>query len=158
MEDVEIRTATGDDLQEIQRLNQNLCKKEHEEFDATIIKDFPFTQEGEQYFERRVKGDDGCVLVATLDDKIVGYLAGGICEEEFYRTISKLAEVENMLVLKKYRGLGIGTKLLEEFMDWCKSKGIEKVRAVASSQNTKAIDFYRERGFEDYSLILEKEL
>ena len=71
---------------------------------------------------------------------------------------SKIAEAENMFVLEEFRGQGIGVKLLQEFVTWCKSKDVKRIRTVASAQNTRAIEFYRRAGFLDYDLVLERDL
>lgn len=154
--EIKIQLATIKNLRDIQNLNHQLCIKENKEFDATINKDYPLEQSGEKYFKERIK--NGCALVAITDGKVGGYLVGAIIEHEDYRNISKLAEAENMFVLEEYRSSGIGKKLFNEFIKWCKSKGAKRIRAVASVQNTKAIEFYKREGFKEYNLTLEKEI
>ncbi|MEK7568778.1 MAG: GNAT family N-acetyltransferase [Patescibacteria group bacterium] len=153
---VEIKVATVSNLKDIQDLNHQLCTKEAKEFDPTINENYPIQKEGEEYFKERI--ENGCALVADVDSRIVGYLIGGISKASDYRNISKIAEAENMYVLEEYRSFGIGGKLFQEFIDWCKARGIEKMKVVVSSKNTKAIDFYKKEGFEDYDVTLEKTL
>jgi len=90
MQNLDIRKATEEDLKELQSLCTRLCEKEHNEFDSTIIKDFPSHPEGEEWLKSSIKKEDKITLVADVDGKVVGYLIGGICEEEFYRSVSKL--------------------------------------------------------------------
>jgi len=135
--EVKIQFATIKNLKDIQDLNHQLCIKEKREFDPTINKDYAIQKSGEKYFRARVKND--CALIAIADSKIVGYLVGAIIDTEKYRNVSKLAEAENMLVLEEYRNSGIGKQLFREFVKWCKSKSVKRIRAVASAQNTKAI-------------------
>jgi len=106
----------------------------------------------------RIKKDDGCALIAVKDNKVVGYIIGGITYVEYYRNIDIIAEAESMFILEENRGSGVGKKLLQEFTKWCKHKNVNRVKAVASSQNKRAIEFYRREGFEDYDLVLEKDL
>lgn len=153
---VKIQFATTQNLKDIQDLNHQLCIKENKEFDPTINPDYPIQKSGEKYFKDRIKND--CALIAIVDNKIVGYLIGAISEIEDYRNISKIAEAENMFVLEDYRKLGIGKKLLQEFTKWCKSKKAKRIKAIASAQNIRAIEFYHREGFEDYDLVLEKKL
>ena len=153
---IEIKVAAISNLKDIQELNHQLCIKEVKEFDQTINENYPIQKDGEEYFKERI--ENGYALVADVDNKIVGYLIGGISEASDYRNISKIAEAENMYVLEEYRSFGIGGKLFQEFIDWCKAKGIERMKVVVSSKNTKAIDFYKKEGFEDYDITLEKTL
>ncbi len=55
-----------------------------------------------------------------------------------------------MFVLEEYLRLGVGAKLFEASLQWCRSNGINRMRVVASAQNKRAIDFYKKNGFDDY--------
>ena len=150
-----IKSATIKDLKEIQRLNQMLFEKEYKEFDNTLNCKWAFGKDGKNYFKKCITEDDRCVFVAYLNNKIVGYLAGGIDNGGSYRILPKFAELDYMFVLSKYRGKGIGTKLYQTFLDWCKAKNVGKLRVIASAQNWRSINFYKKNGFFDYDLILE---
>jgi GNAT superfamily N-acetyltransferase len=69
-----------------------------------------------------------------------------------------LAELENMYVKESLRGHGIGGKLIRQFEDWCKEKGVQRIRVVASAGNNEAIRFYKAHGAQEVSMTLEKEL
>jgi len=83
---------------------------------------------------------------------------GGIAAPEDYRTVKSVAELENMYVQESMRGKGIGGKLVQQFEDWCKEKGVEVIRVVASAGNADAIRFYESKGAKPVSLTLEKTL
>jgi len=154
--DVKIRIATSGDLKSIQGLNHELCKKEYENFDQTINPDWPLRPEGRTYFEERI--NKGFAFVATAGKEVVGYAVGGLVNPELYRNGMMIAELENMIVLEKYRSAGTGTKLVDAFFDWCKRMKVNRVRVVVSAQNSRAIDFYRRNGFENYNACLERNL
>lgn len=63
--------------------------------------------------------------------------------------------MENMIIDKKLRGKGIGTKLTKEFFRWCKDEKVNYISVTASAKNISGIDFYRSLGFKDYNLTLE---
>ncbi|MES2314414.1 MAG: GNAT family N-acetyltransferase [Patescibacteria group bacterium] len=146
------------DLEAIQRLNQELCAKEHNEFDSTINPDYALSEPGVEYFKSRIESSDGCALIAKEGDEYVGYLIGGMAAPEDYRTIKSAAELENMYVKDSMRGKGIGGKLVQQFEDWCKEKGVEVIRVVASAENAAAIKFYEAHGAKPVSLTLEKKI
>lgn len=154
--EIKIEVAKIENLRDIQDLNHRLCAKESIEFDSTVNPDYPFQKEGEKYFRERIA--NGCALLATIDKKIVGYLVGGISGSADYRKIDKVAEAENMYVAEGYRSLGIGEKLFQDFFDWCKRNGVKRVRAVASAQNIKGIEFYKKRELKEYDVVLEGEI
>ncbi|MDP3026893.1 MAG: GNAT family N-acetyltransferase [Nanoarchaeota archaeon] len=158
MEKIKIRKATLKDLKIIQELNHKLCKEENKQFDITVNPDFPVTKEGEEYFKIRIEKDDGCALIASDGEKIIGYLVGGILKPESYRILSEIAELGDMFVLEEYRNKSVGTKLHSSFIDWCGKKGIKRIRVVASAKNLKAINFYKKNKFKEYDLVLERDL
>ena len=49
---------------------------------------------------------------------------------------------------------GIGSKLINEFKNYCKNIGIENIKVTAYSENKQAINFYMKNGFQDYNTTL----
>lgn len=152
--DILIRRADIGDLENILRLNSDLFKKEHKEFDKSLNLEWTYS-EGKKYFEDRIVKKDGFVEVAEVKGKIIAYICGGISERNFYRKKAKYAELENMFVEESFRGVGIGTKLTKNFINWCKDNKIDYISVTASAQNKQTVDFYRKLDFKDYSLTLE---
>jgi len=158
--DVIIKTATNDDLSKVQELNLKLFEKEHKEYDPLLNLDWVFGKDGTKYYQDKISKDDGCVFVAIVDNKIVGYLCGGLAKAGAYRRLPTVvaAELETTYVLEEFRSKGIGKKLYDKFIEWCKTKNVDKVMVDASPQNELAIKFYRNNNFKDYILILETDL
>ena len=104
MNNVKIRKAEIDDLYEIQKLNNELFDLEYNNFDSTLIQNWPLTQEGKEYFEKAIK--KGVSLVACVNNEIVGYLVGAL-NSQFQYNNNIQAELDNMCVMKEYRNKGI---------------------------------------------------
>ena len=155
MENIKIRKANIDDLFEIQKLNKELFELESNNFDSTLITEWPLTQEGKEYFESAIIND--IVIVASVDKKIVGYLAGTFNSQYSYNNITQ-AELDNMCIMNEYRKLGIGTKLFEEFKKICKENGINEIKVEASYNNINAIEFYKRNGFKEAELTLKQNI
>lgn len=81
LDNVNIRKATLEDLSTIQELNNSLFKLEKENYDPTLVNDWPLSEEGKDYFSGLI--NNHYVIVALLDNRIVGYLAGSIEEKGF---------------------------------------------------------------------------
>ena len=155
---MEIRKAVIGDLKRIQELNLMLFEKEYREYDEMLNLDWTFGEEGSSHFRDAISKDDACAFVVEDGGKIVGYLVGGEIEGESYRILPKMAELDNMLVLEEYRGKRVGGMLYDAFVGWCKGRGVKRLRVEASAGNEGAIGFYRKKGFEDCSLVLEREI
>ena len=158
MNEINIRRATIGDLKIIQELNHKLCLKENHEYDSTINPDYPFSKSGEDYFRSRIESTDALALIAEENGNIVGYLVGALIATEDYRIPIKIAEAENAYVDEVFRSRGIGGRLAQEFEEWCRNNGAQRIRYVASAANAKAIKFYKAHGAEEISLTLEKEI
>ena len=164
---VKIRRATIKDLKQIQELNLRLFNYD-KKFDPTLNCDWTLSKQGEDYFRSMIQGESGSgfVAVAVVDsgkgkadgEKIAGYLAGTLAEQKEYRIKSALAELENMFILEEFRRQGIGSKLFDAFVGWCKSKKVGRIKVVASALNMNAVNFYRKNDFKDHDIVLEKEL
>ncbi len=152
MKSIEIRKANLQDLSSIQELNNKLFELEYENFDDTLKVGWPFEEEGKEYFENMINNE--IVFVAMDEEKIVGYLAGSICEQISYIK-ETFAELDNMCIDDEYRRFGIGTLLINRFKDFCKEKKIQNIKVTASAKNSRAIQFYIKNGFEDYNITLK---
>ena len=150
-----IRKAQLEDLNIIQNLNNELFKLEKENYDSTLVRDWSLSEDGKQYFEDLIINN--YVIVAIKDDKIVGYLAGSINEKGSYEEI-QYGEINNMLVDNNFRGLGIGKLLIDKFKQYCKDNNINNLKVVASAKNIKAIEFYKNNGFNDFDITLTTEI
>ena len=64
----------------------------------------------------------------------------------YYSWTGKAVYLDDLYVIEKYRGLGIGNKLLDKVIETAKSENCKKVKWQVSNWNNKAIQFYKKRG------------
>lgn len=152
---IEIKKATIENVKDILNLNQQLFNYD-KNFDKTLDPTWP--SNNKKYFKNSIINKNSLALVVVDNAEIVGYLIGTINEAEDYRNIQKIAELDNMFILPKYRKKGIGTDLCGKFFKWAKEKGIKRASVIVSEQNSKAINYYKKCGFLDYNLILEAKI
>ena len=69
MNNIAIRKATIDDLIIIQELNNGLFELEKENYDSTLTRNQPLTDEGKEYFTDLI--NNSYVIAAELDNNIV---------------------------------------------------------------------------------------
>lgn len=149
-----IRKANINDLEKIQKLNNDLFDLELNTCDPTLVKDWPFSKDGEEYFKDLILND--YVYVCEKDGEVVGYLAGSVVDVSYIK--NKYAEVNNMCVSDKCRGMGIGHFLLEEFKKDIKELGIMELRVTASGKNNNARNFYERNDFKEFEITYRMEL
>lgn len=66
--------------------------------------------------------------------------------------------VNQFIVASKYRGMGIGTRLLQEAEDYAFEAGIPSVDLFVAENNTKAMEFYEASGYKTERRGMKKKL
>ena len=99
-----------------------------------------------EYFENLIKNEE--IYIAKVDKEIVGYIIFNIKEKENpsmrYR---KQLNIDAICVDEKYRGKGIGTKILESIKEIAKTKGCTDLYLTVNQENENAIRVYEKFGF-----------
>ena len=99
-----------------------------------------------EYFENLIKNEE--IYIAKVDKEIVGYIIFNIKEKENpsmrYR---KQLNIDAICVDEKYRGKGIGTKILESIKEIAKTKGCTDLYLTVNQENENAIKVYEKFGF-----------
>ena len=95
-----------------------------------------------------MKSEDGLVLVAVDNGKVVGYSLSEIrtANPGFHR--EKYGYIDDAAVTASHRRRGIGRIMLVEIMNWFRSKKIRRVELNTAAQNLTANSFWRKQGFE----------
>ena len=117
---------------------------EWEEIKKILKKDF--NKEDIDDVKRILESGDGC-FVALINDKIIGTVSGHYHGKE--------ANIEQIAVLPKHKGKGIGLKLLKYIVNYFKKKGEKRVYADIDK---KVFPFYKKLGFYMNNKIAIKEI
>ncbi len=82
-------------------------------------------------------------LVATYEEKIIGFATYFIC---YYSWTGKAIYLDDLYVVEKYRGSGLGNKLFNEVVKIGRDESCYKMKWQVSRWNKKAQEFYRSKG------------
>jgi len=82
-----------------------------------------------------------CLLVAEHESQLVGYVSG-YCHATFYAG-GPTAWVDELLVIERLRGAGIGRQLMDAFEQWAK----DQQSVLVSLATRGAAAFYEHRGY-----------
>lgn len=119
-----IRAFVPDDLGEITELS-NSCLTEY--YTQDIIYDI---------YRAWPEG----IFVYTVGRGIKGFIAGA----RYTRTEGRILL---LAVEREYRNMGIGTALMDHFLDVCRENSLLSIRLEVRTDNNEAIRFYRRYGF-----------
>lgn len=127
---VYIRKLTKSDVDQVSEIAQISLKESYdEELYITIHNYWP----------------DG-FLVASLDNDILGFISGVIVSKDTSRILM-------LAVRPSHRKKGIGSNLLQSFIENSAQKGRKKITLEVRVSSDKAIKFYKERGFHPLGII-----
>lgn len=147
---IKIRQATIQDLEQIQQLNNQLFNLELQQSDKHLIKDWPLSQKGKEYFIDAIENE--YTIIAEENNAIIGYLIGCVSEIAYYNF--KIAELCNMCVNENHKRKGVGKMLVSDFKQHFNNIGINNFIVTASYLNTNAIKFYESQGFKCQNITL----
>ncbi len=89
------------------------------------------------------------IYVAKKENKIIGYIIINITEKDNgFMRYRKLLDIDTLCIDEEYRGLGIGTKMLNFAKEFGKNNGCTDMYLTVNPQNTNAIRVYEKFGME----------
>lgn len=140
--DVHLRSANMDEIDQIADLWVDLAHHQ-EKFGSNLRAQSNRTRIRES-FSRRALADE--LLVATEGDEIVGFASISL-EHRLFDVVKSRGIIENLYVLPRSRGNGIGGELLNEAETRLGKRGADIICLEALKGNLTARDFYERHGF-----------
>jgi len=155
MKNFEIRKATLEDLDKIVELGEKLHQfhVEMNEF-YNIYHKF---ENHREFYEKELKDEKSLYLVALVDGKIVGYASASYFDLK-KEAAPIVGKIRAEFVEEKFRGLGIGKKMVYTLIDWLKTKNVSYIETGIDVKNQKNIKNFEKAGFEIYSVNMLKKI
>lgn len=150
---IEIRKAIETEISTLLSFEKGIVETERP-FDNTL-------KEGEiHYYDltELIKSERAEVLVAVVNNEIVGSGYAKILPAEPYQKHTEYAHLGFMYVKPAFRGQGINQKILKGLIDWAKSRNITIVRLEVYEENTIAKNAYLKAGFKPNLLEMRLEI
>jgi GNAT superfamily N-acetyltransferase len=95
-------------------------------------------------------------LVAKHDGKVVGFASLRVKRSFWDEGVS--GYIDELVVDKRYRGRGIGKRLLEDIIKIARKMSCKRVELDSASYRKRAHSFYRSQGFGNWSLLFSKDI
>lgn len=117
-----------------------------------IEEDFTFDKERQQQgLQIMLENGSGCILVAEIDQAVVGMCSGQLTVSTAEGGYSLL--VEDVVVEEEWRGNGIAGKMLARLAEWAGSRGATRMQLLADRNNGPGLYFYTREGWQPTQLI-----
>lgn len=141
-----IRPAEPQDLPTLLEFEQKIITTERP-MDPTLIQDSTIS-----YYpiKQYIDADDTEVLVAEVEQQIVGSVYGQIRPRKEYFQTTHLGYIGFMYVKKSQRGKGISKALIVAITAWFQQHHISEIILHVYAKNPRAIRAYEKVGFENH--------
>ncbi|MFX0138112.1 MAG: GNAT family N-acetyltransferase, partial [Candidatus Hodarchaeota archaeon] len=96
------------------------------------------------------------VIIADDNGDIIGMVLVDIGRDPYSGQI--LGQIYNFIIESEYRTKGIGSKLIESALDFCRKKKVSLVRVNARRDVKAAVKLYEKFGFSESFIVMEQEL
>jgi ribosomal-protein-alanine acetyltransferase len=127
--DITIRPAKAEDLDQL-LIVERQCFRAHR-----------FTRKN---FHYHLKNSRSVFAVAESNGEIAGYVAGII----YHGSHNRIGRIYSMAVLPKWRGRGIGSRLLKYFEYQSEKQGSQSITLEVRKTNRTAFNLYKRAGYE----------
>jgi ribosomal protein S18 acetylase RimI-like enzyme len=94
---------------------------------------------------KKITRDPDLFLIAEADGTIIGSVIGGFD--------GRRGLIYHLAVAASFRGLGIGSRLMDEVEARLRAKGCLKCYLLVTADNPEAEDYYQHRGWEPMNTI-----
>ena len=121
---------------------------EETEYGLSYPEELNFTIKDEEDFIAHYASDKGSIMISAFDgDRLVGN-ASLSCVMDRKKTLHRATF--GIAILKSDWGQGLGKKILSELIAFAKQAGYETLELEVASNNTSAINLYKDLGFVVY--------
>ncbi|NHE59898.1 GNAT family N-acetyltransferase [Cyclobacterium plantarum] len=100
-----------------------------------------FSMPAREYLEKVIQNPGFMVFVAEWEGKIIGGLTGHTLDK--YYSEKQQGYVYDLAVSVAHQRKGVGRKLMNAVLDYCKAAGYDEVFVQAETIDKYALDFYR---------------
>lgn len=149
--DIKIQKAKIEDCEKADNLLTKLIIDE-KQYDETIDENY----EVKSYYKNFVNDPNHCLYLAKIENVIVGFIYGFIID---YKTnVNKFAKIDALYTEEKYRNIGIGQKLIEEFISWSKENDVKNIEINVCNANENAKRLYTKNNFKPTKITMNLEI
>ena len=100
-----------------------------------------------------LKDTNSHFLIAKIDGFVVGFINFTVRKTILHEGPSAL--IDELVISKRQRGQGIGTRLVSTAVERCRELGCCEVEVSTEKVNGKAREFYKNCGFREDAVLLE---
>ncbi len=146
--EIHIRKATINDIETVIDLG-SLLQDDSKIYEPDIIFD---RKSAIEHYSAELNNDDALIIVAEIDNKIIGYQYSYITKLDYLDTQNIECTFEAIILLPEYRSKGIGKQITTVSEKWAvQDKKANRISATIYSGNTASEQLHLNEGFKPHS-------
>ena len=145
---VSVRRAEKKDARTIAEFAIELFAQHHE-YDARRFAEIASIEGAEHFYGSQTEASDAAVLVAELENKIVGFAYLQFEAMDYANLLENAVWLHDLYVDAATRGQNAGKLLIEKSAEVAKELGADKLMLSVAAKNTAAKDFFERTGFKN---------
>lgn len=143
-EEVTLRPAVPDDASGILDTVRSVSL----ERSYVLMEKYGKDEEAERRHISQMDRDTSLLIVAEVNGVIVGSLAAVQSENGQNPQIAHVLDV-GLHLIQSYRGLGIGSRMLNFAVEWAREHGFKKLEASIFTINQRSLSLFHNAGFQE---------
>ncbi|MBL7818740.1 MAG: GNAT family N-acetyltransferase [Saprospiraceae bacterium] len=151
MENIEIKKATLNDIEQLQQIGRQTF---FETFAATNTEEnmSKYLDEGFSLEKLAAELNDKSseFYFALINDEVIGYLKLNFGQSQTELKDDKALEIERIYVLKAFHGQKVGQLLYDKAIQVAKQMSVNYIWLGVWEENPRAIRFYKKNGFVEF--------
>ncbi len=150
-----IRAARPEDLADLSHLWRDLLAY-HRDIGERDVRPSKALKEGREFIKEHIGVKGRLCLVAESRDAPVGFLVGTLRKRSPAFGGWRYGHIYDVYVDGRHRRLGTGRALVEEAFRWFRRHGVRRVQLQVRARNSAGVGFWRDLGFADLAITLER--
>ncbi len=146
--EINIRKATDVDIETVINLG-SMLQDDSKLYEPNITFD---RKEAVKHYSAELNNDDALIIVAEIDNKIIGYQYSYITKLDYLSTQNIECTFEAIILLPEYRSKGIGKQITTVSEKWAvQDRKANRISATIYSGNTASEQLHLNDGFKPHS-------
>ena len=155
--EIKIRKAKKNEIEELVKLN-SLFIDYHRKLDNYFRHGSEVRKSYNMYLSRIIKKRNVKILFAEIDKKIVGYLIGEIRKAKPFLVPKRIGNISEAFIKEEYRKEGIGSKMVENLINWFKENKIKNIEVSVNFNNEIGKKAWQKFGFKEFMKKMRMDL
>ena len=145
---VKVRRATREDARTVAEFAIKLFAQ-HCDYDSHRFAEIASIEGAEHFYGSQTEAEDAAVLVAEIDNKIVGFTYLQYEAMDYANLLENAVWLHDLYVGEQARSRNAGKILIEKSIEVAKELGADKLMLSVAAKNSYAKDFFERKGFRE---------